>query len=1387
MFHKRLARMPILLVAMAFAPHGAHAEAPVTTRFEGELVSPVAAWSEFGGATTHTDGLASSSNRPPEIVALARSLSRDEALSADSFAERVALYVRNNIETEFRFGLGKGARGAIIDKSGTSFDQAELMVEILREGGQSASYRLGTITLNAQQFGKWTGLVLGLDDQNQSFTVSAKAACQLLANGGIPATVNNSSSCANLTGNLNTVTLAHVWVVTNGKSYDPSYKTNILSSGIDVADALGCGTEQSPICGAGLVAAALNGAQQGTTGNASWVRNINQDAVEAFVGAKAVSLQNEIQGSDPTAPIEAIIGGASPDLIHEYIASSNLPYPSSTQANWSGDIPDQYRVKFRIMFMGLDTTLFADEIAGDRIRLATYAGAQSFSRLSKIYLGGQAIATGTATGFSGQIDRPQISVDHPFPGGIGTGDEAAHISLGFDPRNSSGCLVYTDEGGGTYTNCDATYFAMSTLVLDVGRAGPYRESHFSKLMNARNVTESINYDMTGLTYYYNRYEGQRHSETLSARYNSQSSLGLGVIGGLSESILEDRHTIGALFHQQEAGDGQLYFNVRKSISVSSANGNAVDEDAAFFTAEAVASALEGSVLQQSQDSYESSASVSMFKLANDQGFKFYSANSSNISSVISNLSGYSSTRTQYLSQYAAAGYDLIIPEKGAVGIIDLPGSSTGQVAIGTIGEYIYKPGLAGHIINEEYKGGGASAVIDPVQTTLSKAKADAPSAKDKSYWGVDLAQGGLNLSPAPDISVGAGASQLVFQRTLAANVSAELDCPWVWNGTSSGYVANWHYNCSAVGTSSPSLVGGGWKHNLNQNASWSGSGGEGLGATSALRSSHAVAAIYSTYDAYRTAGWTSRLGAIFGVYTMIDDFVRNSVSLSDGREYVRLPSGVYDPPKTALNTELVVTGSPGIRFVLFGGGSVRRSYAGTSVTVIEADGTTSLFVPGRGFGLPGTSNSSGPYDADNLPSYVLESRTKPAGVKVNYVYGTIMRDVAEGTSKKLITAVSNSFGNALNLDYSSVFPGNEIGQYGKQHGISFISSVSDGNGRSAQFDCSLEYQLLIYQCPLSVTDVAGGVWSYELADGYGRVTKAWYTPSDNENPFFTAAYDPVLNIASILNKEGEQTKYFVTNLGSDRYRIGEKLDATGNIESFEFDEAGSEIRRTDALGRVISRVYDSANRLLREVFPEGNASEYAYDARGNVISECHIAKGRVAWSTLGSVSETDPQCDAGQGDLVTLTTFVGGPNLAQADCSNAKTCNKPAYVIDSRGFRTNYSWSSIHGQLLSEISGLDSAGNCAIGSECPEATYIYSSFSGSDGATFYLLTSKTEKLAASQQRVTAYAYDAANHYALKSATVTADGESQTTCFSFDETGNLVSLTKPLGAAGVCGQ
>jgi hypothetical protein len=138
----RVALAVVMLGGEAMTAQGA--AIPAYAVQAGTAITPAAAdtWYCTPSTACTTSGTRQlwTTNYPVEILALANALHQNVDLIYE--------YVRNNIEIVPMFGLQKGALGALIDRSGTAFDQAQLMVELLRSSGYTASYQHGTITLN---------------------------------------------------------------------------------------------------------------------------------------------------------------------------------------------------------------------------------------------------------------------------------------------------------------------------------------------------------------------------------------------------------------------------------------------------------------------------------------------------------------------------------------------------------------------------------------------------------------------------------------------------------------------------------------------------------------------------------------------------------------------------------------------------------------------------------------------------------------------------------------------------------------------------------------------------------------------------------------------------------------------------------------------------------------------------------------------------------------------------------------------------------------------------------------------------------------------------------------------------------------------------------------
>ena len=194
----------------------------------------------------------------------------------------------------------------------------------------------------------------------------------------------------------------------------------------------------------------------------------------------------------------------------------------------------------------------------------------------------------------------------------------------------------------------------------------------------------------------------------------------------------------------------------------------------------------------------------------------------------------------------------------------------------------------------------------------------------------------------------------------------------------------------------------------------------------------------------------------------------------------------------------------------------------------------------------------------------------------------------------------------------------------------------------------------------------------------------------------------------------------------------------------------------DPLNRTTSYTWDMAVGKLKTITkPGGEVLTASYDARGNELS--------------------------------TTTTPAGGgsPQIVRrifpSSCTAAtqRSCNKPTAIIDPRGNETDYQWSDVHGGLLTETLPADAAGFRSTN------TYSYTAYTGIDGATFYLLTAKTETIDATHSRTTSYEYDVSDHWERKGEVVDVGGLALRTCFKHDPIGNLISKTAPRGGLTSC--
>ncbi|HWW24731.1 MAG TPA: hypothetical protein VNZ85_02420 [Caulobacter sp.] len=267
----------------------------------------------------------------------------------------------------------------------------------------------------------------------------------------------------------------------------------------------------------------------------------------------------------------------------------------------------------------------------------------------------------------------------------------------------------------------------------------------------------------------------------------------------------------------------------------------------------------------------------------------------------------------------------------------------------------------------------------------------------------------------------------------------------------------------------------------------------------------------------------------------------------------------------------------------------------------------------------------------------------------------------------------------------------------------------------------------------------GGTWTYAYSDAASACA----------NPNRTV---------TITDPAGGQTVVTIAGAPTSGYP-----DAVASITSI-----------TDPLGRT-TRYEGTVIAPTKVIHPEGALTTpatgdydvYEYDSRLNI-------------KKITSV----PKSGSGQANIVREAGY-------DATCANIKTCNKPNYIIDANGNRTDYSYDPNHGGLLTET------GPAGANGLRPQTRYIYQAMYGRyrDGSgslvntegPIYKLT-RTEACASStnscagtaDETVTTYNYDPNNLLLVSKTRSSGDGAlSATESYGYDDWGNRLWTDGPL--------
>lgn len=280
-----------------------------------------------------------------EIVELARALQHDPVLIYE--------YVKNHVDYVPYFGSLKGATLTYIDGAGNDFDQASLMIALLRESGYTARYVYGQMWIPGYGDAEGKDMQHWLGTEANNTVIS-----QVLSNGGIPASYSSPNWV-----------MDRVWVEVEIDSttveLDPAFKVYESTTGIDLKTAMGY--SQS----------ALLSAAGGTTGT-GYIESMNESSLQSTLDSLTMNLVDYIRNNTPNAYVHDIIGGRSilPLTITEL--PTQLDFSPSPSVTWT-DIPDVYSHKVSIQHGQIDETFNIADLSGKRLSLTYREGLTSQS------------------------------------------------------------------------------------------------------------------------------------------------------------------------------------------------------------------------------------------------------------------------------------------------------------------------------------------------------------------------------------------------------------------------------------------------------------------------------------------------------------------------------------------------------------------------------------------------------------------------------------------------------------------------------------------------------------------------------------------------------------------------------------------------------------------------------------------------------------------------------------------------------------------------------------------------------------------------------------------------------------------------------------------------
>ena len=1267
------------------------------------------------------------STRPPEVMALAASLKN----SPDLIYE----WVYNQVDTLPQQGSLKGVLGTLIDRSGTAFDQAELMVSLLQQAGYcSASIQVGEVDISAAQFNGWLGTNITTSG-GATYISNSNGLSVALSDGGFPYTFHGSANQVTGAG----ISWAWVQVPINGTNYvfDPAtpakYTRTLGLGGAGLASAIGYTTST-------FTSDAKANYTPDSTGTS--ISGLNRNNIRRDLTNYTSNLVNYLKANHPGFGPNDVLGGHSiqPLRLNTQQRIVAIPYQTSGSQVWTyASLPNTFRTQITLSLPGPYTVRFnSSDIYGHRLTLAFSA-----SLIPSIELDGVAKATGVAAA-NGAALVITSTITH-----------AAYASTFADVTSSTQLKVTAGPNA---------VFAISNGWGQASRG--MIDYHRRKLAQATAANPSNpnaepvlgeSLTMLGFTWLSQSTREQQLVDalagTITVYHHGLGIAGMGVVG-----------TSGATAPFVDLPINRLNFSQINNRLTSSTLTFSPAELAAFNTYNGIASVLESGSIEQIQ----STPAVSTVKLLDTwaQSGKIFDINnnavagssiaySNTIRSQLHNngyswrdlcridaLVGYSDPADCSTYGYAASNPTMRVIAPSApqtvglwsgVGFFQISQDNTAMGSIitsGLSGGYTTEPILVPIVI------GNSSFAFTPDSFTTQSTSPAAPQSSNALAFGftadpLNQVTGAYNYNHE-DLTIGS----LPFPYGL-------------------GFQRSYDSSSSISGP-----LGVGWTHNFNLSAQTSSDGFEGMAATSPENGAVAIAALYVLQDILTEQSASGTTGpepldrmiiAVEVERFLMDSLTKNVMQISQPglvESYILQPNGTYTPP------------------------------LGSAATVTQGGGKA-IYTAKDGKVLTFDTSSNTNYVAGNILSWA-----SPAGMNINFSYnGGLLSRVSNNLGRTLslsyngnrqIQSVTDSAGRSVSYSYSG---GNLTGFADTMGNVTHLTYDASGTYDTAGHLTQIFYPSHPANAFLTnYYDSLGHV--VRQIDGDGHVTLAYFAGTRTE----------------VIDGAGDDHVSYFDQLGhmtSDEW-FDSDYPNTPLITSYAYDGQGRLATKTLPEGNGFSYTYDQALNVLTETqspkpstpLPSrtrswtftctiyslpctatdftGNVTTYAYDTHGNLISVAQPAVNKysvpaMAQPFTGYTYESHglktSQIDA-EG-TVTNFAYDGG-------IGNATVGNLTKITVDAgrQNLATQYSYDSVGNRTIMT----DANGN--------HTAYLYN--------TQRLLTLITPP-SASNAAVTNYSYDADGRVLQVSRPTGYSGwPNQVTSTSYTVAGQKSVVTDPSG-------